>query len=219
MRYVFELLSQPGSRGGVPRDPGKCCGPVSFLFFKSLFFLFVCFLFSFLSFFPFFSFFSFLFYFLLSRGLYLRYTFVANPIQVPVHECAPAVHFCGESGPGPKPMCDMLRLVCGGLVGGSVGRLVSGRKTKNRTFQGCGKTYLVTKKLRRARRLGVGEDTRVDDVAELGEVGLEFLRGGVSGQATHEDLAGRQLRVRKVLHFHRIILLRKPATLKCELCF
>ena len=46
-----------------------------------------------------------------------------------------AVHFCGNSGPGPEPLRDMLRLVCGGLVG----RWVSGRKTKNRTFQGCGK--------------------------------------------------------------------------------
>ena len=85
----------------------------SFFFLSASFFLSFLFSLSF-PFSPFFSPFS-------SRGLYLRYTFVANPIRVPGHDCAPVVHFCGESGPGPEPMRDMLRLVCGGLVGGLVG--------------------------------------------------------------------------------------------------
>ena len=95
--------------------PGKCCGPMGFLFFNSLFFFFALFLSFFLSLsfslsFPFSLFFSLLYPFC-SLGLYLRYTFVANPvrvrslqlrytfvanlIRVPGHEFAPAVHFCG----------------------------------------------------------------------------------------------------------------------------
>ena len=57
-------------------------------------------------------------------GLYLRYTFVADSVRGPGPQPSTAVHFCGCSGPDPEPMCDMLRLVCGGLVGGWVGRWV-----------------------------------------------------------------------------------------------
>ena len=57
-------------------------------------------------------------------GLYLRYTFVADSVRGPGPQPSAAVHFCGYSGPDPEPLRDMLRLVCGGLVGRLVGGLV-----------------------------------------------------------------------------------------------
>ena len=118
----FEGRMQNAS-GGLPKvsSPGKCCGPVTFLFFKSLFsfclllFFFFPFFFPFFSFSPFFSLFFFCF-------LCLRYTFLANPVRV-LSLCVTCCGWCAV----------------GWWVGRLVGWWVSGRKTKNRTFQGCGK--------------------------------------------------------------------------------
>ena len=88
-RFARNCAKFPSGRKAVfclqGDQSGEMLRAYEFSFLQESFFLFVIF-FSFFSpfFFPFFSFFLFLFFPFSSLGLPLRYTFVANPIRVPV---------------------------------------------------------------------------------------------------------------------------------------